>query len=175
MDLARIQQSLRAAKVSGWLFCDFHHRDMLSYRILGLDTSGMTTRRWFYYIPANGEPVKLAHRVEPRKLDPLPGRQEFFLSWRELHEKLKSILGAPGTIAMVDFDGGARHRADPITRDHVEAVLRRISGTDVAVTALRLATTWTDRAHQATAYRKGRVLLAGSAFFVRGLQRQLEK
>jgi len=70
---------------------------------------------------------------------------------------------APGTIAMVDFDGGARHRADPITRDHVEAVLRKISGTDVTVTALRLATTWTDRAHQATAYRKGRVLLAGDA------------
>ena len=69
----------------------------------------------------------------------------------------------PGTIAMVDFDGGAFHRTDPITRDHIEAVLRRISGTDVTVTALELATTWTDRAHQASEYRKGRVLLAGDA------------
>jgi Xaa-Pro aminopeptidase len=72
----------------------------MAYRILGLDMSGMTTRRWFYFIPANGEPVKLAHRVEPRKLDPLPGRQEFFLSWRELHERLRSLLGAPARIAM---------------------------------------------------------------------------
>jgi hypothetical protein len=69
----------------------------------------------------------------------------------------------PGTIAMVDFDGGAFHRTQPITPGHVQAVLRRISGTDVTLTALQLATTWTDRACQATAYRKGRVLLAGDA------------
>jgi len=69
----------------------------------------------------------------------------------------------PGTIAMVDFDGGALHRSPTITRDHVQAVLRHISGSDVTITALRLATTWTDRAYQATTYRKGRVLLAGDA------------
>jgi 2-polyprenyl-6-methoxyphenol hydroxylase-like FAD-dependent oxidoreductase len=69
----------------------------------------------------------------------------------------------PGTIAMVDFDGGAFHKPLPITREHVQAVLRRVSGADVTVTALQLATTWTDRACQATAYRKGRILLAGDA------------
>ena len=69
----------------------------------------------------------------------------------------------PGTIAMVAFDGGAFHRTGPITPDHVQAVLRHVSGTDVTVTALQLATTWTDRAYQTTAYRKGRVLLAGDA------------
>ncbi|MGY4480398.1 FAD-dependent monooxygenase [Bradyrhizobium sp. USDA 3364] len=69
----------------------------------------------------------------------------------------------PGTIAMVAFDGGAFHRSRPITREHVQAVLRRVSGTDVTLTALRLATTWTDRACQATRYRNGRVLLAGDA------------
>jgi 2-polyprenyl-6-methoxyphenol hydroxylase-like FAD-dependent oxidoreductase len=69
----------------------------------------------------------------------------------------------PGTIAMVEFDGGACHRIQPITREHVQAVLRRISGADVTLTALQLATTWTDRAYQATAYRNGRVLLAGDA------------
>ncbi|QOG16589.1 MULTISPECIES: FAD-dependent monooxygenase [Bradyrhizobium] len=69
---------------------------------------------------------------------------------------------APGTIAMVDFDGGAAHRSEP-DRGHVEAVLRKISGLDVNVTALQLATTWTDRAHQATCYRERRVLLAGDA------------
>lgn len=69
----------------------------------------------------------------------------------------------PGTVAMVDFDGGAFHRGQPSTREHVQEVLRRVSGTDVAVTALRQATTWTDRARQASEYRKGRVLLAGDA------------
>lgn len=69
----------------------------------------------------------------------------------------------PGTIAMVEFDGGAFHRTQPITLEHVQAVLRRVSGTDITLAALQLATTWTDRAYQATAYRKGRVLLAGDA------------
>ena len=69
----------------------------------------------------------------------------------------------PGTITMVDFDGGAFHRTQPITLEHVQKVLRRISVTDATLTALKLATTWTDRAYQATAYRKGRVLLAGDA------------
>ncbi len=69
----------------------------------------------------------------------------------------------PGIIAMVDFDGGAYHRTQPITLEHVQAVLRHISCTDVTVTALDVATTWTDRAFHATEYRKGRVLLAGDA------------
>jgi hypothetical protein len=72
----------------------------------------------------------------------------------------------PGAIAMVDFDGGAFHRSQPVTRDHIEAVLRKVTGTDVKVMALELVTTWTDRAFQASAYRKGRVLLAGDAAHV---------
>ena len=69
----------------------------------------------------------------------------------------------PGTVAMVAFDGGTYHRTQPVTLEHVQEVMRHISGTDVTLTALRLATTWTDRTYQATTYRKGRVLLAGDA------------
>ena len=69
----------------------------------------------------------------------------------------------PGFLAFADFDGGASHRAEPITCEHVQAVLRRVSNTDVTLTALHLVSTWTDRAQQATTYRKGRVLLAGDA------------
>ena len=69
----------------------------------------------------------------------------------------------PGTVAMVEFDGGAFHRTQPITVEHVQAVLRRISETDVTVTELKLGSTWTDRAYQGTRYRHGRVLLAGDA------------
>lgn len=70
----------------------------------------------------------------------------------------------PGTIAMVDFDAGAFHRTtQSITLEHIQSVLRRVSGVDTIVTALHLATTWTDRAFQAAAYRKGRIFLAGDA------------
>ncbi len=100
MDLKAIQQALAQAGLDGWLFCDFHHRDLMAYRILGLDAAIMTSRRWFYYVPARGEPVKLSHRVEPRRLDPLPGRQEFYLGWTELHDKLKRIVGGAFRVAM---------------------------------------------------------------------------
>lgn len=100
MKLEAIQAALRDAGLDGWLFCDFHHRDLMAYRILDLPTSGMTTRRWFYWVPAEGVPVKLCHRVEPRKLEALPGRQEHFLSWQELHDKLRAALGRPCRLAM---------------------------------------------------------------------------
>jgi hypothetical protein len=69
----------------------------------------------------------------------------------------------PGSLVIADFDGGAFHRTQPITLEHVQTVLRRVSCADVTVTALHQVTTWTDRSQQATTYRKGRVLLAGDA------------
>ena len=74
------------------------------------------------------------------------------------------LQSQPGYLIMQDFDGGAFHHAEkPITLEHVQKVLRHISNTDVTIKALHIATTWTDRARQATAYRNGRVLLAGDA------------
>ena len=100
MNLEAIQRSLSHAGLDGWLFYDFHHRDLMAYHILGLDEKSMTTRRWFYHVPSSGEPVKLSHKVEPHKLDPLPGRQEYYLAWTELHEKLEAILSGASKIAM---------------------------------------------------------------------------
>ncbi len=100
MDLQRIQAALRERKIGGWLFCDFHHRDHLAYRVLGLSMERMTTRRWFYYIPARGEPKKLVHSVEKGKLDTLPGTMQVYLAWGELHAALKKILGPKKSIAM---------------------------------------------------------------------------
>ena len=100
MKLDAIQHALRERRMDGWLLCDFHNRDHLAYRILGLDPSKMTTRRWFYFIPAKGEPRKLVHSVEKGRLDSLPGSKQVFLAWEELHAKLKKLLGTKKTIAM---------------------------------------------------------------------------
>jgi Xaa-Pro aminopeptidase len=93
MDLIKIQKVLRDFEVDGWLFYDFHNRDPISYRILGLDFGKFTSRRWFYFIPSDGEPVGLAHKVEPTKLDSLPGKKTHYLSWEELHTSLQTIIG----------------------------------------------------------------------------------
>lgn len=100
MNLAAIQSALSDKKLDGWLFCDHHRRDPMAYGILGLNPHAMASRRWFYFLPASGEPVKLAHRVEPRMLEALPGRQEHYLAWTELHAKLKSMVAGSKRIAM---------------------------------------------------------------------------
>jgi len=92
--------------------------------------------------------------VDPEKLNP----------GRNMTPTGMYLQSQPGYLAIQDFDGGAFHGADkPITLEHVQEVLRRISNTDVTISALHIATTWTDRALQATTYRNGRVLLAGDA------------
>ncbi len=74
------------------------------------------------------------------------------------------LQSQPGYIIIQDFDGGAFHNSEkPVTLEHVQEVLRRVSNTDVTISALHTATTWTDRARQATTYRNGHVLLAGDA------------
>jgi Xaa-Pro dipeptidase len=87
-----IQAALREARLDGWLFYDFRGSDPWAYRILKLDQRGITTRRWFYYIPATGEPVKMVHSIERGKLDQLPGKRLVFLPWPQLHEFLRQTL-----------------------------------------------------------------------------------
>jgi 2-polyprenyl-6-methoxyphenol hydroxylase-like FAD-dependent oxidoreductase len=92
--------------------------------------------------------------ADPEKLKP----------GRNVTPKGMYLQSQPGYVLIQDFDGGAFHNSEkPITREHVQEVLRRVSDTDVTINALHVATTWTDRARQATTYRNGRILLAGDA------------
>ncbi len=100
MDLQAIQKELAAAKLDGWLFYDHHHRDPLAYKILGLDENSFVSRRWYYFIPAAGEPRKLVHRIESGKLDSLPGAKSEYSSWQELERELAEMLANSTTIAM---------------------------------------------------------------------------
>ena len=98
--IKEIQTELRKAKIDGWLFTDFHNRDPINYRILELDYGKFTSRRWFYFIPAEGVPKKLVHKVEASKLESLPGEKYTYLSYQQQREMLKLILGTVKTIAM---------------------------------------------------------------------------
>ncbi|MFM0200138.1 FAD-dependent monooxygenase [Paraburkholderia fungorum] len=126
--------------------------------LVGCDGGRSTVRKagGFEFVGTDPEFTGYSVQVEMADPDKLNPGRHYTATGMYTYQK-------PGTIAMVDFDGGASHRAEPITLDHVQAVLRHISNTDVTVTALQLATTWTDRAYHATTYHKGRVLLAGDA------------
>ncbi len=100
MDLSAIQAALRERNIDAWLFYDHHHRDPIAYRVLALPAGMMVTRRWFYLVPAEGEPVKLVHKIEAGHLDTLPGRKQQYAGWQELFDSLKAILASYRDIAM---------------------------------------------------------------------------
>jgi Xaa-Pro dipeptidase len=100
MNLAAIQSALRERNIDAWLFYDHHHRDPIAYRVLGIPADLMVTRRWFYLIPAQGEPAKLVHKIEAGHLDTLPGRKLQYSGWQELFDQIKAMLTGYRDIAM---------------------------------------------------------------------------
>ena len=100
MNLEGIQAALQEAGHDGWLFYDHHHRDPIGERILGLDPKAHITRRYYYFVPAAGEPRKLVHRIEQGRLDTLPGSKGMYSSWQELHAGLEAMLKGAKKIAM---------------------------------------------------------------------------
>jgi Xaa-Pro aminopeptidase len=100
MNLQAIQLQLGEESLDGWLFFDHHHRDPIAYQVLGLKAGRHVSRRWYYWIPVHGEPVKLTHRIEHWMLDSLPGEKVVYSSWREQRERLGEVLGGATKVAM---------------------------------------------------------------------------
>jgi len=98
-DLKAVQGELKRRGFDGWLLYDIHHRDPLAYRLLEI-APAMVTRRWYYFIPAAGAPQKLVHRIEPARLDAVPGEKHEYAAWAEQQQKLGAMLGAAKKVAM---------------------------------------------------------------------------
>src|SRR6516162_2756349 len=99
-DLASIQAAIREAGADGWLLYDFRGLNELARRVLAIPTDGHLTRRWFYFIPASGEPRKLLHRIEPHSLDHVPGSAATYLRWQELEAGVAALVAGQRKVAM---------------------------------------------------------------------------
>ena len=127
--------------------------------LVGCDGSRSVVRKVGRFEFAGTEPEFTGYSAHVDLVDP-----EKLKSGRNMTAKGMYLQSQPGYLVIQDFDAGAFHNSEKqITLEHVQEVLRRISNTDVTISALHIATTWTDRARQVTTYRNGRVFLAGDA------------
>jgi Xaa-Pro dipeptidase len=144
-----IQKTLADQKIDGWLFYDFWKRNEFAQRILEYPRHILNTRRFFYYIPASGEPRKLVHSIERWNLDHLPGGKTIFLSWQSLEEGLKTLLAGAKTVAMEYSPGNAIPYISKVDAGTIEAV--RKTGVDI-VSSMNLTqffeSRWTEEAYR---------------------------
>lgn len=99
-DLSAIQQALRKQAIDAWLLYDFRGANVLARRVLDFPADVFLSRRWFYLIPARGEPKKLVHRIESAALDRFPGSTEVYLKWQELEAGVGRLVASHATLAM---------------------------------------------------------------------------
>jgi Xaa-Pro dipeptidase len=100
MNLAEIQAALKEEGLDGWLFFDHHRRDPIAYRVLKFAPNSIVSRRWYYFVPAHGEPVGLVHKIEAQTLSELPGAMRTYAGWNEMVDGIGKLLGRSKRIAM---------------------------------------------------------------------------
>ncbi|MBZ5585249.1 MAG: M24 family metallopeptidase [Acidobacteriia bacterium] len=133
MNLQLIQQELRNQKLDGWLFFDHHARDPLSYRVLGISVAKPPSRRWYYMIPAEGEPTGMEHRIERGVLGALPGERIPYSSWAEQLAGIRKLTAGMRRVAMQYSPMCAIPYVSTVDAGTVELV--RSAGVEVASSA----------------------------------------
>lgn len=96
--IAQVQSYLKAQDLSGWLLYDFRRMNPIAVEFLGI--TGIQTRRWFYFIPAQGTPTAIIHKIEAHNFDSIPGNKVQFAGWKELETALQTVLKGAKIVAM---------------------------------------------------------------------------
>jgi Xaa-Pro dipeptidase len=161
LSIPAVQAALKEEGLDGWLLYDFHGSNPIARRLTGLDNGFKTTRRWYYVIPASGEPRKLVHAIESHNLDHLPGEKTIYSQRDTLASGLTSVLGGLKRIAMEYSPGNNIPYISRVDAGTVEAV-RRL-GIDVGSSGdlvQRFEAIWSDQAletHRAASDRLYRI------------------
>jgi len=162
LSIPAVQRALAEEGLDGWVLYDFHGSNPIARRLTDVDTaSKMTTRRWYYVIPATGEPRKLVHAIEPYTLDHLPGGKTTYARRESLASGLRQVLGGTKRVAMEYSPDNAIPYISRVDAGTVEAV--RTLGVDVASSGdlvQRFEAVWSDeayRTHQEASERLYRV------------------
>jgi Xaa-Pro dipeptidase len=134
LDIPAIQRSLEEDGLDGWLLYDFHGSNPIATSLAGL-TGRHATRRWSYFIPSTGTPVKLVHAIEPAMLDGLAGERRIYAGRLELESGVRGLLSESRTVAMEYSPNGAIpyvSRVDAGTVDLVRSLgVRVVSSGDL--------------------------------------------
>ncbi len=133
MNLIAIQEALVASGIDGWLLYDFRGSNPIARSVIGFDESQIGTRRWFYLIPAQGEPVAILHVIEPHATKGAPGKIVLYRSWKELQAFLQEHLAGKRRVAMEYSPGAAIPYVSRVDAGTIEMV--RAAGPEVVSSA----------------------------------------
>lgn len=144
--ITQIQSSLGNEQIDGWLLFDFHHSNPIAHKILDISPQKMTSRRFFYWIPAHGECIKIVPYIEPYTLDHLPGQKKLYKGWEDLNSLLFQLGGQNKKIAMEYSPFNSLPSISKVDAGIVELI--RQNGSEVVSSALILqlyTSIWTDK------------------------------
>lgn len=99
-NISDAQRYLQEMQIDGWLLYDFQRNNLLACQFLKIPPDQMTTRRFFYWIPQSGEPIKIVHAIEQHVLDHLPGIARVYLGWQSLEKEVCAALKGARSVAM---------------------------------------------------------------------------
>lgn len=124
LNIEAIQSSLRKFEIDGWLLYDFRGTNPLARRVLELGDDNVGSRRWFYCIPAQGDPMKLVHRIESGALENVPGSSDVYLKWQELEAGVERLVEGMSLVAMEYSPNNANPYVSRVDAGTVELVRR---------------------------------------------------
>jgi Xaa-Pro dipeptidase len=126
LDIGAVQAALAADGLDGWLLYDFHGSNPVAVAVAGLGVIGkMTTRRWYYMVPASGVPRKLVHAIESHNLDHLPGERNVYAGRERLAAGLDALLAGMRRVAMEYSPGGAIPYLARVDAGTIESIRER--------------------------------------------------